>query len=215
MTTPHPAKASADIVAAAQKLIEQDWGEDARGLDPFAGVGTFLNLPFNMTGIELEVEWSTQHKRCFKGDATDLPSNWTAAFDFIVTSPCYGNRMADHHDAKDSSKRITYRHKLGRALSEGSAAGLQWGAAYRELHERAWAEATRVTHSSSTFILNISDHIRKGEIVRVGDWHIETLQALGWEVELYVPIATQRMGFGANRDARVPWEYVYKLGRVS
>lgn len=36
------------------------------------------------------------------GDATALPEEWTGLFDVIATSPCYGNRMADNHEARDS-----------------------------------------------------------------------------------------------------------------
>lgn len=43
------------------------------------------------------------------GDATSLPFP-DEAFDAIITSPTYGNRMADHHDARDNSRRLTYRH---------------------------------------------------------------------------------------------------------
>ena len=69
------------------------------------------------------------------GDARALPFA-DASFHAIATSPCFGNRMADHHEARDPSVRHTYRHRLGRPLSEGSAGALQWGPAYREFHER-------------------------------------------------------------------------------
>ena len=65
-------------------------------------------------------------------------------FDAVVTSPCFGNRMADHHNAKDNSKRHTYRHYLGRELTKGSAAGMQWGEEYKHFHTEAWLEAKRV-----------------------------------------------------------------------
>lgn len=57
------------------------------------------------------------------GDATRLPFD-NRMFDAVITSPTYGNRMADHHDAQDGSKRITYRHS-GRHPSRWSAAVLE------------------------------------------------------------------------------------------
>ena len=48
-------------------------------------------------------------------------------FDAICTSPTYGNRMADHHEARDGSPRDTYRHVLGRPLTPGNSGALHWG----------------------------------------------------------------------------------------
>ena len=50
-----------------------------------------------------------------------------ATFDMVVTSPTYGNRMADHHNAKDGRRRITYTHNLGRTLTPGNSGAMQWG----------------------------------------------------------------------------------------
>ena len=53
--------------------------------------------------------------------------------------------MADHHDAKDDSRRITYRHCYGKELQENNAGMLQWtDSTYKVLHRRAWLEARRV-----------------------------------------------------------------------
>ena len=56
------------------------------------------------------------------GDATALPfADWT--FDAVITSPTYGNRMADHHNAQDGSRRVSYRHS-GKHPARWSAAVL-------------------------------------------------------------------------------------------
>jgi hypothetical protein len=62
-----------------------------------------------------------------------------ATFDAICTSPTCGNRMADHHEARDISPRHTYRHVLGRPRTPGNSGALQWGDGiageeYRALH---------------------------------------------------------------------------------
>jgi hypothetical protein len=83
--------------------------------------------------VELEPEWASQHPRTMVGDARALPLP-DATFDMVVTSPTYGNRMTDHHNAKDGSRRITYTHNLGRTLTPGNSGAMQWGEDYRQLH---------------------------------------------------------------------------------
>src|SRR5437868_9381022 len=102
-------------------------------LDPFAGVGGIHTLAAlgiaHTVGVELEPECALQHPRNIVGSALALPFP-DDTFDAIVTSPCYGNRMADHHDAKDASRRNTYTHALGRPLAFANAGSLQWGDSY-------------------------------------------------------------------------------------
>jgi DNA modification methylase len=117
--------------------------------------------------------------------------------------------MADHHEAKDSSKRITYRHILGRALTTGSAAGMPWGNRYRDFHSEVWAECARVLKPGGDFILHISDHIRKGEVQHVSAWHRDVLVKEGLAFVEGLEMASRRMRFGANRELRVVSEYVY------
>ena len=188
-------------------------------LDPFAGTGRIHQLygarsvdeaEVETFGVEIEPEWANMHPRTVVGDATALPFV-DDSFDCIVTSPCYGNRMADHHEAKDDSRRVTYRHTLGRPLHPNNAGQLQWGDKYRAFHLAAWAEAARVLKPGGTFILNCSDHIRAGKVQRVTTWHIFALIGLGFELIDGARIKTPRMGFGANAKARVGYESVVVL----
>lgn len=74
-------------------------------LDPFAGIGRIHDLPSRLaetTGVELEPEWAACRAGTIVGDATQLPAKWSGRFDVVVTSPCYANRLADHHEARDS-----------------------------------------------------------------------------------------------------------------
>jgi tRNA G10 N-methylase Trm11 len=117
---------------------------------------------------------------------------------------CHGKGRRDH-------VRHTYRHYLARPLTPGSTAGLQWGAKYRELHVAAWREAYRVLAPYGYFVLNIKDHVRKGVVVPVSDWHLTTLQDLGLVLVEKVAVETPGMKHGANRDARVGHETVAVL----
>lgn len=247
----HPAKFPPEIVDAIGATILDyflDPGIDRPivVLDPFAGVGGIHALRatglIDTFGVELEPEWAAASEWTRVGDATDLAEWGDATVDVVATSPCYGNRMADHHDAQErctscsgtgqvaqspgrgsdghtecdrcagsgqrDHRRITYRHRLGRDLSACSAAGLQWGPAYRRLHIEAWQEALRVIRPGGLFVLNIKDHVRGGKLQRVPEWHVQTLQALGARLYRAQPIATAGMGFGANRDSRSDFELV-------
>ena len=140
------------------------------------------------------------------GTALELPFS-DGKFDAICTSPTYGNRMADHHNAKDSSKRITYRHKLGHPLHPDNSGQMQWGVVYRQFHRQAWLEAIRVLRPGGLFLLNISDHIRKGVVQEVSRWHSELLIELGLMFLKRIDISTPRMRFGSNAHLRTGTEY--------
>lgn len=206
----HPAKFSDSILAAIEPLLPE------RGviLDPFAGTGRVHELATDRRstfGVELEPEWAEMHDRTFVGNALDMM--WgDEAFDAIVTSPTYGNRMADHHDAKDGSQRMTYRHVLGRPLSSYNSGALQWGNAYKDFHYDAWGEAIRVLKPGGLFILNCKDHVRQGVVQRVTLWHWQLFRySADFETVAVRKVRTPGMGFGANGSARVGHEWVIAL----
>lgn len=98
----HPAKFSPGVLNAVRLALLGERRLDV--LDPFAGVGRIHELHVeqghNTVGVELQPEWAAAHPRTVVGDATRLPFPG-GSFDVIATSPCYGNRMADHHDAQE------------------------------------------------------------------------------------------------------------------
>jgi tRNA G10 N-methylase Trm11 len=202
----HPAKFSKAVLEVIEPLNLQ-----GVGLDPFAGIGGVHALGWNTWGIELEPEWAEQHPRNLVGDATFLPfADWT--FDYIVVSPCYGNRMADHHEAKDKSTRHTYRHTLGRKLHPNNAGAMQWTQRkYKTLHIAAWAETVRCLRPGGTFVLNISDHYRKDVLQPVTDWHISVLMDNGLMVVEHHKVETPRQRHGANGGRRPEYESVLVL----
>ena len=180
-------------------------------LDPFAGTGRCMEVGemagVRMVGTELEGEWARIREGVLVANALELPfANGT--FCAVVTSPAYGNRLADHHRARDAHLRRSYAHDLGRDLSGGNSGALQWGDAYRKFHLAAWAETARVLSPGGRLILNISDHIRGGERQCVSSWHASALLDLGFLLVDAARVVTPRMRAGANRGARVPAELV-------
>lgn len=185
----------------------------ARILDPFAGNGVLFHEAaedrgYDSVGVELEPEFAAAHPRNVVGNATRLRFD-DDEFDAVLTSPTYGNRMADLYagDAKDS-KRVTYRIALNRDPSPGSTCGLQWGSEYRGLHRLAWGECRRVLKPGGTFVLNVKDHIRDDLRQRVTSWHVSALLDLGFIVVSADTIKTPGMRFGQNHQARVEGELV-------
>jgi DNA modification methylase len=220
-------------------------------LDPFAGTGRIhviadrAGIPFS-TGIELEPEWANidmfpaPPRMQVVGDCLDVLAGWIDTgqkVDATATSCTYGNRMADHHEAKDPckhctgtghvigdpltsckkckgkglSRRNTYRHRLGRPLTNNNTGGMQWGKKYRTFHEDVWALCFDVLNPGGRMVLNVSNHIRKHREIDVSGWHLETLERIGFVPIKVVQVGTSRNKNGANRDARVDHEIVATL----
>lgn len=226
--TPHPAKYTAAVLDAIRLVLDEHLpsagGPAAPSiLDPFAGVGGIHELGdfYRTYAVEIEPEWAAQSEArgpTWCGDFFEFdpvrshvvePHSWPLKFDAIITSPTYGNRMADKHDARDASKRITYKHKLGRDLSENNSGRMQWGVEYKLFHGLAWKRCRdRLLVDYGLQIVNVKDHVRRGAIVPVVDWHRERLKRLGFTMVDDVYVETPGMRFGQNHAARVDGEHV-------
>jgi SAM-dependent methyltransferase len=200
----HPARYSEAVLDAFRRELPERWFPYV--LDPFGGTGLIANL--KPTGIqvsvELEREWAeltpeVAAAATVQANALHLPFA-DGSFDAIATSPCYGNRLADSHDAKDGSVRRSYTHDLGRKLHEDNAGAMQWGDAYREFHVKAWTEAVRVLNTDGRFLLNIKDHIRNKQRQRVTDFHRDVLRMLGLKERHFRVIDAKHLRQGQNRD---------------
>lgn len=171
-------------------------------LDPFAGIGGVHWLDqfgFPTVGVELEPEWAAAHPRTVQGDATSLPFA-SGRFKFVITSPCFGNRMSDHHEAQDGSYRRTYKHMLGRDLHEANTGAMSWGPLYRVIHAVAWYEVWRVTEPGGIFVLDSKDHMRDHVRQHVTEWHYQTITGLGFELVEVIRPEVKGFKFGENRD---------------
>jgi hypothetical protein len=261
---PHPAKYGDDVLAAIREHLRRDAGIGGLVVDPFAGTGRIHQLrPEWVTyGVELELEWAAQgfpHTVC--GDARQASSLLgeyigpaaATGWDAVVTSPCYGNRMADTYDgSRDtcttcggdgtepghpegpedagyrpvkcarcagtgyrSSRRHTYTIDLGRPVTPGNAAAMQWGAEYRQLHRQVWEHCVAHLRPGGVFILNISDHVRAGALQGVDLWHSATLGGLGLDLVRATPVYTRRQRLGANGEARAACEWVLSFRKAA
>lgn len=205
----HPARFSDDLLDTIAPRV----AGAGVVLDPFAGTGRVHELReragvTETIGIEIEKEWADMHEGTRLGNALDLDLD-DESVDAVVTSPTYGNRMADHHDATDDSTRLTYKHTLGRDLDPDNSGQLQWGDAYREFHRRAWAEATRVLKPGGMFVLNVKDHVRAGKKQEVVAWQINTLcTEFGLDLVALDLVPTRGLMAGSNHDERVCAEVV-------
>jgi hypothetical protein len=100
---PNPAPFNNDVL----RVIQRQLRGYRRLLDPFAGTGKGVDwmaaVGHVAVGVELEPEWAIWSDRVEVGNALSL--RWRAnTFDAIFTSPTYGNRFADHHDARERCK---------------------------------------------------------------------------------------------------------------
>lgn len=207
--TPHPAKFSDPLLPVIDRYLKGYYWV----LDPMAGVGTlarYLGMDAHRVwSNDLELEWARQCPEPWScSDARYMPQFRTGEFDAIATSPTYGNRMADHHNAKDASRRHTYRHYLGRPLTPGNTGQMQWGQEYKDTHLAIIAECVRVLRPGGRVVWNVKDHVRKGEVVYVSTWHIWALRYSGLRQVAVEDVPCPGQRHGQNGQARVDHEWV-------
>ena len=208
----HPAKYADSFLPAFAGMLKGC----EKVYDPFGGTGKLARIKdHGFSGkvycCEIEPEWTSIEPDVdtwFIDDCAKTDYIQDNYFDAICTSPTYGNRMADHFNSKDKSHRITYKHYLGRDLNAENTGRMQWGNKYQAKHLECYAELRRVLKETGVFILNMSDHIRQGELVKVVDWHKSVLMEMGFIVIEDLKVPTPRMGFGKNGKSRVDHERI-------
>jgi tRNA G10 N-methylase Trm11 len=206
----HPAKFSDSILECIDSVIHK-YRIEGVALDPFSGVGRIHELDrprLKVFGMDIEREWAFETPDNVVGDAFHLPFR-EECLDALITSPTYGNRMADHHNAKDGSKRLTYTHTLGHELHRNNTGKMQWGTTYRFAHIAMWDNLYELIKPGGFVVLNVSDHYRKYEIQFVSQFHVKTLAHAGIKWIDHYAVQTPRMGFGANSELRVNHENVF------
>ena len=217
-TKDHPAKYSQPVLDALTASLQERLPSGAKILDPFAGVGGIHALypTYETYGVEIEPEWANAHSRTLCADSRFLLEEFDPGMDAIITSPAYGNRMADRYagDAR-GTKRYTYRTSLGRSLHEANAGQYNWSGKdrqkYIEIHRRVWANCYILLRSGGYFMLNVSNHIRSSEEMPVVEWHMKELLDNGFLVDEVYSVQTARMRHGANNKDRVASEKILIL----
>ncbi len=207
----HPATYTSTILEKLDEIVP-----DGIWCDPFIGIGKLYRLSTparQFVGIEIEPEWASYDTRTIVGDARLQMAYWidetTIRFDGFVTSPVYGNRMSDHHEANDGSRRTSYRHLLGRMPTVGSSATMYfWQESYQIFHLRSWADAYALTNDDGYFFLNVKNFIRKGEAQNVVGWHMKALREVGWRIETVYQVQTPGHRDGENADVRYDSEAI-------
>lgn len=166
-------------------------------------------------------------------------NGWPLRWHAVITSVCYGNRFADRYRGQNDTcracagtgfaagpgpfvpctncngsgrartRRYGYANSLNRDPTEGSAASMQWGPAYREFHQPLPSLWHSVTAEGAVLMLNISDHVRGGQDQGVHLWWASIIaESGGWHFERAVPIDTPRSRNGANRLVRASCEWL-------
>jgi hypothetical protein len=121
-------------------------------------------------------------------------------------SDAYLGSPSDHEALAQGKKikRSTYAVLLGRQLAYTNGVGMQWGDRYIVLHTLVWKECARVMRPGGQMILNIKNHVRKGEVVDVAGWHVATLKMLGFLEVNREEVDTPGFRHGQNRELRCP-----------
>ncbi len=216
----HPAVFSEQFIP----IMADELTECSSVLDPFAGTGRLAEIKnHGFKGVvicnEIEKEWAETSPHDVDlwhiGDASNM--SWLAdeSISAVCTSPTYGNRMADHFIPRDKSFRITYRSYLGKDLNLENTGRMAWGEKYKAKHVDVYRECVRVLKNDGVFILNVGDHIRKGEVVPVSEWHKNQLLSLGLTLRKTHQVPVRRMRYGKNNEARIPMEYIFVFVRGS
>lgn len=232
----HPAPYSAEVLATIGRLIREEVrdrraaGESGflRVLDPFAGVGRIhqLNRPGHVEtiGVEIEPEWAACSERTVCADSLEwmhqrARRGGSSRFPVIATSVTYGNRFSDSHTAKDGSTRRSYTHDLrattgdpDRKLHPNNSGAMPWGPRYWQFHGAAYRAMFAVLEPGGVLLLNVSDFVRGQEMVHAVEWHLGAAYGVGFVMrQRPAVVATPRMRYGKNHDARAPHEVVLRL----
>lgn len=220
----HPARYSGDILQQLQRMVRDErkrLGRPITVLDPFAGVGGIHRLArldgVTTVGVEIQHGWATAHPDTVWANSLEWMPASGKRFDIVATSPTYGNRFADHHDAQDGSRRVSYAHNLraaGEELEAGSSAGMPWGPDYWRFHADAYRAVADVLEPGGLFILNVSDLWRQQVLVQAHLFHRGAAMGAGLLVGgRDVKVTTPRLrGVGSDRTAkRAPHEVIMRF----
>lgn len=213
----HPAPYSEGLFPIFADLISSVAVErqQVKLLDPMCGEGSILDIKQHLPGVAFQVHasdlyrWTYAREGVHVADATSLPHP-DSIFDVIVTSPPYGNRMADALSS-DGDNRVTYADRRGAEAQPNDVSGMQWGQQYRLTMSTIWAETVRVAKPGALIVVNCKDHIRQARIQPVTEWHLLALTRLGCTITALRFLLTSGVKGIANDSARTGFETVFAV----
>jgi len=213
----HPARFRPHHLVVAGELLAELLpgpvaGEAVRVLDPMCGTGWELHdwatNPFRSAErppiVDLSLfdvtEWADRVSYVQRGDARDLPLA-ADTVDAVVTSPPWGNRMADAMST-DGDQRVTYSDRRGSPADAHDISGMQWGEKYREHIGAVVAELDRVCTPRAPIIWNIADHYRAGKLQQVTGWTVDMFGGLGWHIAALRTLPAKGVGGVQHQGSR-------------
>jgi hypothetical protein len=220
----HPAKWTDELFPVIAELLQ--FPKKGKLIDNMAGTCKVVLLrEHGFEGeiycAEIEDPWAKQgnglvHQAdvVWVGDSRFLPYE-DEFFDFFATSPTFANRMADHHKARDKSRRNTYKHAIGRDLTPGNTGMMGWlgkeGEEYRLTNRQIMQCLHRKLKPRARGVFEMKDHFRTlktgGPQVRqyVTRWWLRMMQAISFIIldKVDVPVEGNRQG--ENHDARMEY----------
>jgi hypothetical protein len=219
-----PASYSPEVLDSIRRLTP---AHAVRILDPFAGpngiarlsetLGTFSNSTGRRyLGVEIEPEWAQQGLDTVIGDATklrEMPEVVAFAPDCVITSPPYGNRMADQY-LGDGTRRHSYAIALGRRLDDASAAKYQWGPQFQTIMSEGIREIAHILPVGGHFILNIANHYRKFTLQLVVPWAVEQVLKRDFEMKRWDVVKARKLRDGQNHELRDDHEQLFLFEKV-
>jgi hypothetical protein len=220
-----PASYSPEVLSSIRRLTP---ASAVRILDPFAGpngiarlqdtLGTFSNSTGRRyLGVEIEEEWAQEGVDTIVGDSTklrEIPGVVAFAPDCVITSPPYGNRMADQY-LGDGTRRHTYAIALGKHLSDASMARYQWGPRYQTIFSEGVREIAHILPKGGHFILNIANHYRKHELQLVVPWAVERVLSRSFELKSWDVVKAKKLRHGSNWSVRDDHEQLFLFEKTA
>lgn len=219
----HPAKFSSSVLTELGYMLAE-WAHGTTDdptlvLDPWSGIGRIhriAGLAYVTFAVELEPLWAENHGhagRTVRGTARRLPFP-DDTFDAVAGSPVYLNRMRDHHNARDTSKRNTYTHQYRELAGDRTVTlhpdnmGAMNDREYAAAAGEHLAELARVLKPGAPALINLSNSLDgDGENNCVEQW-LNWLSLRRWHIREVRPVKTPRNGYGANGDRRVAHEVI-------
>jgi hypothetical protein len=214
----HPARFSTELLPVLGNVLAA-WFLPV--FDCYAGTGERLGqlcdeigLPYS--GTEIEPEFIVD-RRVRQGNATDASTYPTGPY-VVCTSPTYPNGMSDHFQARDDSKRHTYRQALATTIGHDRPLDRNNTGRYGVRNAgigRYWQLVNdAVGHWPNRAVVNVKDFIVAGQVYPLDEKWQQLLVRHGYDIVERVEVACPGQRFGANRE-RVDHEVVLVAERAS